>query len=198
MRETLLIDRFPRKMVFVFCISIALSGCANRTVVTGLPAGVTNAQINAWTSSVSYLKNISDLTHAVQVAVITANRNGLFKDGLAYASTVTAIGRADALELQATQFLQSVPNSFGQPIQTQLMSYTTQILSQLQLASSQQGIPANIVTNIAAIIAEGIQIEQLIQSLTSWNLLQRRPIVCGTSDDAPQFIAAFILAGEIR
>lgn len=158
-----------RSLSAVLILAVMLGGCANHTVVTALPPGVTQTQVNAWTTAVNDLKTISDATHAIQVGVITANRNGLFPDGNAYAATVTAIGRADALELQATQFLQSVPNNFGQPIQTQLMNFTTQIISQLQSASGQLGIPVNIATQIAAIIATGLQLEQLIQSLTAKN-----------------------------
>jgi hypothetical protein len=157
------------RILILASLMLICAGCANRTVVTGLPPNVTNAQVNAWTSSVSYLKSLSDITHTAQVSVITANRNGLFKDGNAYAATVRALGEADSLELQADTFLKSVPNSFGQPIQTQLMNYASQIVSQLQTASAQLGVPSNIITNIASAISLGIQIEQLIQSLTSRN-----------------------------
>lgn len=156
--------------ILILAPLMLLTACANRTVVTGLPPNVTQAQVNGWQTATNTLKTLSDATHTIQVSVITANRNGFFKDGDGYAATVAALGRADALELRAAQFLQTVPNSFGQSIQKQLMEFALQINVQLNIASQQLGIPASIVTSISSAINLGLQIEQLIQSLTSGKL----------------------------
>ena len=145
-------NRYSQKAVLV--LAIIMAGCVHNTV-TNLPPGVTAAQVNAWTTAVNQVKIISDSVHAAQGTVIQLNRSGQFPDGPAYKSAITALAEITKGGIAANQVLQTVPNNFGQPVATQVVSLATQILTQVAaLTTSTSGVAksalATLNTSIAA------------------------------------------------
>ena len=159
--------------------SVAMNGCAAKNTYTNLPAGVTSAQVNAWVTANNGLTTASSLTDTAVKAVIAANRAGVFPDGTGYANTLRALGQASQIEIQAANFLQTVPNNFGQSIAAQLAAFTTQIGTQLSSASglAAAGIKnattqQQVVSIIAQITSAIAQIQALVKTITSYEPLR--------------------------
>jgi hypothetical protein len=128
--------------VFIVC-AFFVSACNRPVTVTGLPPGVSNAEVNNWISAVSDLDKAYAITNAIQKSVIALNKTPLpnggtvFPDGTIYVAFLQGIGHAYVLENQAAVFLKTVPNDFGQPVKTKLGDFTTQILTALQNSAAQ-------------------------------------------------------------
>lgn len=119
-------------IVFLVILVVNFSGCAARAKnITGLPAGVSQSQVQSWDAAVANLQKISVTASSLRQAVIALNRAGAFPDGPAYVATLTGIGKIDQLQIAASQFLQSVPNDWSLPTQTKVQAYVQQIQAAL-------------------------------------------------------------------
>ncbi len=160
--------KWPRAVVLV--LALALAGCASHNTVTNLPPGVSQVQVNNWKSAADNLKMAQDGSHAALEAALNLHNSGAIKDSPGYGIAITAIGRADQLEIEAAAFLKSVPNDWSQPTKQKLASYTTQILMQLASAN-ETGVlgvknPANGKV-VSDMIADAMKVMQLVQVLTA-------------------------------
>ena len=109
-------------------VSIVSGGCAARAKnITGVPSGVTQAQVQNWDAAVANLQKIASVTTTLRQAVISLNKTGAFPDGPAYAGTLSGIGRIDELQIAAANFLQGVPNDWSATTQATVNGYVTQI-----------------------------------------------------------------------
>lgn len=152
------------KRLAILTLSLALlSGCAARVKnVTNLPPGVSLQQVQGWDTAVSDLDKFSTAVSSVRQAVISLNRQGVFPDGPQYTATLQGIAKADNIEIEAANFLKSVPNDWSQPTQQRFAAYASQIATALsdvtkngtigiKNTSSQQQVVA-LISNAAAII----------------------------------------------
>ena len=142
-------------------------GCATKNVtVTNTPTGVTSVQVDAWTSAINDLTQAQTFTHTALTTVVGLNRRLAFPDGPAYAATINGFGRAEQLEIEAAQFLKTVPNDWSQSTSTKILSYTNQILAQMQiaLANGTVGSP-NSASTITDMIGQIVAVIKLVQSL---------------------------------
>lgn len=114
--------------VVLFGICLMWIGCAARVkTVTNLPAGVSNSEVVNWDAAIANLQKIATATSGARQAVISLNKSGVFPDGPAYATTLADIGKIDQVELTASNFLQGVPDNWGQSTQTQVSGYVSAI-----------------------------------------------------------------------
>lgn len=161
-----------KKVLILSVLLSSLLGCAAKnTTVTNLPTGVTQAQVNSWTSAVNDLKEAQDLTHGGLTTVIGLNHQSpsIFPDGPAYAGALAAFGKAEQLETQAAVFLKTVPNNWSTSTTNQVADYSAQILLQLQTAQLQGAVgiksPAA-VTALSNTLTQVMNVIKLVQSLT--------------------------------
>jgi len=109
-------------------LTVAIAGCAARVkTVTNLPAGVTQTQVQNWDAAVADLQKIASVTTSLRQSVISLNKAGVFPDGPAYADTITGIGKIDELQIEASNYLQSVPSDWSLPTQQKILAETQQI-----------------------------------------------------------------------
>lgn len=171
-------------LALALCVAMAGAGCAAKNTYTNLPPNVTNAQVNAWVSANDDLVALTSVTDGATKAVIAAHNasgpNGsIFPDGPAYVATLNALGRVIQLKIQAEEFLQAVPNDFGQPVATQIATFATQIASQLSTAQGMaaSGITdpttsAGVVKAITGVVSIVAQIQALVASIKAASLYE--------------------------
>lgn len=115
----------------LLCLGIAMvsiAGCAARAKnVTNLPAGVSQTQVQNWDSAVADLQKVAQVTTTLRQTVISLNKTGVFPDGPAYAGTLAGIGRIDELQIEALNYLQSVPSDWSLTTQNKILAETQQI-----------------------------------------------------------------------
>lgn len=169
--------RFGIGAVLVLAVMIVASACNRPVTVTGLPTGVSNAEVNNWISAVSDLDKAYALTDAIRKTVISLNQTKLpngsavFPDGTVYVGFLQGIGRAYSLENQAAVFLKTVPNDFGQPVKTKLGDFTTQILTELQNSAAQAAFgikdsaSAQAIANSFALVISAINAARVLAGL---------------------------------
>jgi len=118
------------KIVFGFILLFGSLGygCAARVKnVTGAPAGVSVQQVQQWDAAVANLQKIATVTSSLRQAVMSLNRSGAFPDGDAYTQTLVGIARIDTAQIQASRFLESVPDDWTQPTQQRVQAYISQV-----------------------------------------------------------------------
>jgi len=116
------------KRISILFLTIALAGCAARVKnVTGAPAGVSVQQVQQWDAAVANLQKIATVTTTLRQSVMALNRTGAFPDSDAYAQTLTGIARIDSAQIQASRFLESVPDDWTLPTQLRVQAYIQQI-----------------------------------------------------------------------
>lgn len=121
-----------RWLLTLVALVALVAGCAARAKnVTNLPAGVTMTQVQNWDAAVANLQKIAATTSTLRQAVIALNKTGAFPDGPAYAATLDGIGKVDQLQIEAANFLQTVPNDWSLPTQQKVQAYVQQIQATL-------------------------------------------------------------------
>jgi hypothetical protein len=135
-----------------------LSGCSARVkTVTNLPAGVTQAQAQAWDSEVATLDKIATATSAVRQAVIGLEKAGAFPDTVAYVKALQTVAKIDQAELAASAYLKQQPEYFGVPQKAKVQGLLNDISSQIQGLNVQTlvGIKdANSQKQLSTVVAE--------------------------------------------
>ncbi len=121
-----------KRLTLPFLLAAALlaatAGCAARVkTVTNLPAGVTQTQVQNWDAAVADLQKIAQVTTTLRQSVIALNQSGAFPDGTAYTDTLTGIGRIDEIQIEASNYLESVPSDWSLPTQQKILAETQQI-----------------------------------------------------------------------
>ena len=155
---------------FVFSLSgFVLAGCAARQkTVTNLPAGVTQSQAQNWDSAVANFDKIAQTVSTLRQAVIALNQqtvtaSGTHKvlpDGATYVAILTAIGKIDQAEIDASNFLKAQPQNWGVDAQTKVKNEIA-IIQQEIAAINSQGL-----TGIKDQNAQN-QVQQLVNNLSS-------------------------------
>jgi hypothetical protein len=145
--------------LFVLSLVLLFDGCAARVAhVTDLPAGVTEAQAKNYDAAVADLHKIADLNSAARQAIIAVRGSGAFPNDAEYAKAITAIGHIAQYEIEAVQFLQQQPKSFGAPQQQKLKSELSLISDELATLNSIGSLPgiksAGTQSTVGQIIAE--------------------------------------------
>jgi hypothetical protein len=159
-----------RKTIWVLVAALTLSGCAARQkTVTNLPAGVTQSQAQNWDSAVANLDKIAQTVSTLRQAVIALNQqtvtdsSGTHKvlpDGSTYVAILTAIGKIDQAEIDASNFLKAQPQNWGVDAQTKVKN-EIEIIQQGIAAINSQGL-----TGIKDQNAQN-QVQQLVNNLSS-------------------------------
>jgi hypothetical protein len=149
-------------------VLIFAGGCQHQAV-TNVPTGVTVNQVQAWDSAVKDLATIATLTHTAQQLVQTLHSstvtvNGatsvVFPSGAAYTATVTDLAKIDQAQIEASEFLKTVPQNWGASTKTQIANYITAIMAALADAT------ANGVTGISNSSAQA-QLSQFLADIAS-------------------------------
>jgi hypothetical protein len=126
-----------RRKILAFtasALALAALGCAPRVKnVTNLPAGVTQTQVQAWDSAVADLHKVAATTSTLRQSVIAIHAQGLFPDAK-YAETLRAIVNVEVLEINAANFLQKTPNTFGETQKQFVTAQMNAILQELRQA----------------------------------------------------------------
>ncbi len=135
-------------VIGALALAFTLGGCAARQKnVTNLPAGVTQAQAQAWDTAVANLDKIAQTVSTLRQSVIALNKatvtdaNGtraVFPDGKQYAAALTTIGKIDQLEIDAANFLKAQPQNWSLSTQQKVQKDTVQIQALLQELVTQQ------------------------------------------------------------
>ena len=131
---------------FALCSLLVLltDGCTHQAV-TNVPTGVTVNQVQAWDSAVKDLATIATLTHTAQQLTLTLNTttvrtNGVpavvFPSGAAYNATLTDLAKIDQAQIEAAEFLKTVPNDWGTSTKAQIAAYITKITAALADATA--------------------------------------------------------------
>ena len=159
-----------RKTIWVLVVALTLSGCAARQkTVTNLPAGVTQSQAQNWDSAVANFDKIAQTVSTLRQAVIALNQqtvtdsSGTHKvlpDGATYVAILTAIGKIDQAEIDASNFLKAQPQNWGVDAQTKVKNEIA-IIQQEIAAINSQGL-----TGIKDQNAQN-QVQQLVNNLSS-------------------------------
>jgi hypothetical protein len=129
-------------------LSLLLVGCAYRQKnVTGLPVGVTQAQVQNWDTAVAKFNEIALITSALRQSVIALNgatitdANGTHKilpDSTVYVAFLQSIGKIDQAQIDAAAFLKAQPKNWGTSTQTTVRNDVALITAELHVITSQQ------------------------------------------------------------
>jgi len=131
-------------ILFLVGVGTLLIGCQHQAV-TNVPTGVTVNQVQAWDSANKDLATIATLTHTAQQLVQTLNQttvtvNGVqtvvFPSGGAYNATLTDLAKIDQAQIQAAEFLKTVPQNWSADTKTKIASYITTITAALADATA--------------------------------------------------------------
>lgn len=126
------------RIFFMLLLAAALCGCAVRTQnVTNLPAGVTQAEVQAWDTEVADLQKVSTVVSTLRQAVIGAENAGAWPDSATYVKALQTVAKMDQLELAAAAFLQQQPQHFGVSVKQSIADYVNQIGSLMDSLSLQ-------------------------------------------------------------
>jgi len=126
-------------------LALIFAGGCQHQAVTNVPAGVTVNQVQAWDSAVKDLGTIATLTHTAQQLVVTLNTttvtvNGVpqivFPSGAAYNATLTDLARIDQAQIEASEFLKTVPQNWSADTKTKIANYITTITAALADATA--------------------------------------------------------------
>jgi hypothetical protein len=122
-----------RLAVAVLAFSLVFSGCAARVNhITNLPPGVSEQSVKNWYSAVGAMKKIRDIDHSLYLTVTSLRDNKVWTDDASYTVALTSVGRLEATEIEANQFLESVPNDWSQPTQLKMQNYMNAISAAIQ------------------------------------------------------------------
>jgi hypothetical protein len=153
-------ERMKTQTVWIVVVALALSGCAARQKqVTNLPAGVTQAQAQNWDTAVANLDKIAQTVSTLRQSVILLNQQKLLPDGSTYVSILTAIGKIDQAEIDASAFLKAQPQNWGVSVQAKMKNEMA-IIQQEIAAVNTQGL-----TGIKDQNAQN-QVQQLVNNLS--------------------------------
>ncbi|MGH8864301.1 MAG: hypothetical protein ACREVZ_06610 [Burkholderiales bacterium] len=140
-----------RKMA-VFCFALALAiavfafmlgGCGARVKhVTNLPAGVTEQQVKNWDSAVGGLHKIALTTTTLRQTIIALNKatytepgkteaEKVIPDGKIYIALLSGTARVDQAQIDAANFLKTVPNTWSASTQDKIRAYMNAIVEQI-------------------------------------------------------------------
>lgn len=155
---------------------LVADGCRHTTNVTNLPTGVTQTQVQNWDSAVKDLATIATVTHTAQQLVLTLHASTVTVNGAtstvltgpAYDALVTDLAKVDQAQIDASKFLKTVPQNWGQSTQTQISSYITAITAALADATANGlvGVKnANAQAQLAQFLADIGQTAALISQL---------------------------------
>lgn len=136
-----------KKTISVVLVALLLSGCAARQKnITNLPAGVTQAQAQKWDTAIADLDKIAQTVSTLRQAVIALNKttvtdstgtHKVLEDGPTYARILTAIGKIDQAEIDATAFLKAQPQNWGVNVQTKVQNEMAIIQQQVVILNHQ-------------------------------------------------------------
>jgi hypothetical protein len=145
-------------------------GCAARQQnITGLPAGVTQAQVQNWDTAVAKFNEIALITSALRQSVIALNgatitdgsgTHKILPDSTVYVAFLQSIGKIDQAQIDAAAFLKAQPKNWGTSTQTTVRNDVALITAELHTITSQQ---LTGVKNAGAVN----QLQQLITQLGS-------------------------------
>lgn len=130
-----LVAGFAAVGLCILCMLLAFfgAGCAARTkTVTNLPAGVTQAQVQAWDSEVAALHKMATITSTVRQGIIGLEKDGAFPDTVAYVNALRAIAKIDQLELAASVYLQEKPEYFAVPQKEKVRQILNEVGSEIE------------------------------------------------------------------
>ena len=128
------LNRLASVMVLAL-LTFVTPGCHRQVVVTNTPAGVSPNAVANWYAATGEFKLAADYTKQLTEATIALHaEGGVFPDEDTYQKTLAALGRAAQIEVQASQFLNTVPNNWNQDISKQVAGYANDLATQVQLA----------------------------------------------------------------
>ena len=159
------------RVFFISLLSATLCGCAIRTRnVTNLPAGVTQAQAQAWDSEVATLDKVAAATSALRQAVIALEKQGAFPDTVAYVKALQTVAKIDQAELAASTYLKQQPEYFGVPQKQKVQGLLNDIGSQIQGLNLQTRVgikdPAS-QNQLSAVVADLTNVVNIALSLVN-------------------------------
>lgn len=108
-------------------------GCHHVTV-TGTPPGVSAQAVANWYQAAGALKTIQDTVSGATNSAVSLKAD--FPSASGYQATLLALGKLSQTDIEAANYLKTVPQNWNQPIQTQLNGYFTQMSKTLQDATS--------------------------------------------------------------
>lgn len=127
----------------VLLVALTSGGCGARVKhVTNLPPGVTEQQVKNWDSAVGALHRIAATTSTLRQTVIALNKatyvepgkteaEKVIPDGRTYIGILSGIGRVDQAQINAANFLKTVPNTWSLATQDKVRAYMRTIGDEL-------------------------------------------------------------------
>jgi len=106
-------------------------GCTKKTV-TNVPTGISPASVQLWYNAAGNIQLVAKYTRELTNATVQLKSE--FPDGDTYQKTLEAFGRIDQLGIQASQFLETVPENWDAPTATKVAGYLDQMAAQLSVA----------------------------------------------------------------
>jgi hypothetical protein len=119
-----------RKFSWISAVSLLLlltSGCGKKTVVVNAPTGVNAVTVANWYKATGAFSQIADLTQQGEQTLRQANTSGILPDGEYYQKLLRGFGQIAITQRSAAEYLKSVPNTFGAPVQARVGGYTKAI-----------------------------------------------------------------------
>lgn len=118
-------------------------GCGARVKhVTNLPPGVTEQQVKNWDSAVGGLHKIALTTTTLRQTIIALNKatytepgkteaEKVIPDGKIYIALLSGTARVDQAQIDAANFLKTVPNTWSASTQDKIRAYLNAIVEQI-------------------------------------------------------------------
>lgn len=160
-----------KNIVLVAALALSMVACGARVKnVTDLPAGVTQKSVQDYDTAVADLHKIASLTSTVRQGVVDARVAGVFPDDVAYARTLQSLGFVDGIQFDASQYLRTVPNTFGAPEKAKLQQYIVKIQAELSKLSTAGAIGiknSDMQQTVVQSLNELVSIANLIFSITN-------------------------------
>lgn len=129
--------RRTARLAAISLAALLIGGCAAKKTITGVPAGVPVSAVQSWDEATQQLATIAKVTTELRTTIIGLNKTmfvnaqgqqeAIFPDGPQYVDALNVIGKIDQLQIQAANVLNSQPNDWTQPMQSQVGSLIQQI-----------------------------------------------------------------------
>lgn len=115
-------------LVGVLLVSLA----CQKKVVTNVPAGISQGVVQTWYSAAGDFQLAA--RYSKQLTDATIQLRADFPDQATYEKTLAALGAIDVIGIQASQFLETVPQNWNQPVASKVAGYLDQISAQMSIA----------------------------------------------------------------
>jgi hypothetical protein len=125
----------PRSMGLTVLVAVLITistACNKKVTVANVPTGISQTTVQEWFQAAGAFQLGAKYTRQLTEATITLHSQ--FPDELTYQKTLTAFGTASQIGIQASHYLEGVPQNWNQSIVTQVTNYLNLFAAQVQIS----------------------------------------------------------------